>query len=199
MEMNQDPSVSFEIVPMYCISDSLVAVEGYSISSKVFLSTVVGIMIIWIKFACSCPFYSLIPKISMFALAISCLTISNLPWFMVLTFQTPMQYCSLQCQILLSPPDISATEHCFHFGPAPSFFLELFVIAFCSSPVAYWRPSNLGGPSSSVMSFCFFYCSWSSHSKNTGVVCHPISSEPHIVRIFQYDLSILGGLARHGS
>ena len=33
---------------------------------------------------------------SMFTLAISCLTTSNLPWFMDLTFQVPMQYCSLQ-------------------------------------------------------------------------------------------------------
>ena len=31
-----------------------------------------------------------------FTLAISCLTTSNLPWFMDLTFQVPLQYCSLQ-------------------------------------------------------------------------------------------------------
>ena len=30
----------------------------------------------------------------MFTLAISCLTTSNLPWFMDLTFQVPLQYCS---------------------------------------------------------------------------------------------------------
>ena len=35
----------------------------------------------------------LIPKMSMFTLAISCLTTSNLSWFMDLTFQVPMQYC----------------------------------------------------------------------------------------------------------
>jgi len=33
---------------------------------------------------------------STFTLAISHLTTSNLPWFMDLTFQVPMQYCSLQ-------------------------------------------------------------------------------------------------------
>ena len=38
---------------------------------------------------------------SMFTFAISCWTTSNLPWFMDLTFQVPMQYCSLQHQILL--------------------------------------------------------------------------------------------------
>ena len=36
---------------------------------------------------------------SMFPLAISCLTTSNLPWYMDLTFQVPMQYCSFQHQI----------------------------------------------------------------------------------------------------
>ena len=38
----------------------------------------------------------MIPRMLMFTLAISCLTTSNLPWFMDLTFQVPMQYCSLQ-------------------------------------------------------------------------------------------------------
>ena len=33
---------------------------------------------------------------SIFTLAISCLATSNLPWFMDLAFQVPMQYCSLQ-------------------------------------------------------------------------------------------------------
>ena len=41
---------------------------------------------------------------SMFILAISCLTASSFPWFMDLTFQIPMQYCSLQHQTLLPSP-----------------------------------------------------------------------------------------------
>ena len=43
---NRDHSVIFEIAPKYCISDSVVDYEGYSISSKVFLPTVVDIMVI---------------------------------------------------------------------------------------------------------------------------------------------------------
>ena len=35
----------------------------------------------------------------MFTLAIFCLTTSTLPWFMDITFQDPMQYCSLQHQL----------------------------------------------------------------------------------------------------
>ena len=46
---------------------------------------------------------SLIPKMLIFTLVIFCLT--NLPWFMDLTFQIPMQYHFLQLWTLLSPPD----------------------------------------------------------------------------------------------
>ena len=90
---------------------------------------------------------------SMFTLAISCLTTSNLPWFMDLTFQVPTQCFSLQHQILLLSPVPSTTGCCFCFGSIPSFFLELFLHW---SPVAYWAPTNLGSSSFSVWSFCLF-------------------------------------------
>ena len=88
---------------------------------------------------------------SMFTLAISCLTTSNLPWFMDLTFQGPMQYCSLQHWTLLLSPVPPTTGHCFCFDSIPSFFLELFLHW---SPVAYWAPTDLGNFSFSVLSFC---------------------------------------------
>ena len=56
-----------------------------------------------------------------------------------------MQCCSLHHWTLLSPPDPSTAVCYSHCGPATPFFLELLVIAFCSSPVAYWTPSNLRG------------------------------------------------------
>ena len=46
LETNRDHSVIFEIAPKYCISDSFVDYEDYSISSNRFLPTVVDIMII---------------------------------------------------------------------------------------------------------------------------------------------------------
>ena len=46
LEMNRDHSVVFEIASKYCISDSFVDCDGYSISSKGFLPTVVDIMVI---------------------------------------------------------------------------------------------------------------------------------------------------------
>ena len=46
LETNQNHPVVFEIAPKYCILDSSVDYEGYSISSKGFLPTVVDIMLI---------------------------------------------------------------------------------------------------------------------------------------------------------
>ena len=46
LETNRDHSVVFEIAPKYCISDSVVDYDGYSISSKGFLPTVVDTMVI---------------------------------------------------------------------------------------------------------------------------------------------------------
>ena len=40
---NRDHSIVFEIVPKYCILESFVDYEGYSISSKGFLPRVVDI------------------------------------------------------------------------------------------------------------------------------------------------------------
>ena len=48
-------SVVFETVSKYCISDSFVDYDGYSISSKGFLPTVVDIMVILVKFTHSSP------------------------------------------------------------------------------------------------------------------------------------------------
>ena len=90
---------------------------------------------------------------SVFTLAIPCLTTSNLPWFTDLTFQVPMQYWSLEHRTLLPSPVTSTTGHCFHFGSISSFFLELFL--HCS-PVAHWAPTDLGSSSFGVLSFCLF-------------------------------------------
>ena len=119
-------------------------------------------------------FSSLISKISGFTLAVPCLISSNLPWFTDLTFQVPMQYCSLQHWTSLSPPNTSTTEHCFHFGTFTSFFMDLLAIALCSSPVQYLTPSDLGCSSSSVIAICLTICTWGSWGKNTGIVCHSL-------------------------
>ena len=86
-----------------------------------------------------------------FTLAISCLTTSNLPCFMDLTVQVPMQYCSLQHRNLLPSPVTSTTEYCFYFGSVSSFFLELFLHW---SLVAYRASTDLRSSFFIVLSFC---------------------------------------------
>ena len=141
----------------------------------------------------------------MFTLAISYLTTPNLPWSMDLTFQVPMQYCSLQHQTLLSSPVTSTAGHCFHFGSASSLLLELFVHP---SPVAlwgtYWPLKFISAMSScqkicvtrSSVSYLFVFschCSWHFPGKNAEVVCHSLlqsvfcrNCPPWFVRLDQH-------------
>ena len=90
---------------------------------------------------------------STFTLAVSYLTTLNLPWFLDLTFQVLMQYCSSQHRTLLLWLVTSTTWYCFWFGPIPSFFLELFLHW---STVAYWALTDLGNSSFIILSFCLF-------------------------------------------
>ena len=116
-------------------------------------------------------FSSLIPRMSTFTRAISCLTTSNLPWFMDLTFQVPMQYCSLKHLILLLALVTSATGYCFCFCSIASFFLKLFLhdLQQHMGHLPTW-----GVPLSKYYHFAFSYCSWRSQGKNTEVVCHSL-------------------------
>ena len=50
LETNTDHYVFFETASKYCILESFVDYDGYSISSKGFPPTVVDIMVIWVNF-----------------------------------------------------------------------------------------------------------------------------------------------------
>ena len=133
----------------------------------------------------------LIPRMSTFTLTIYCLTTSNLPWFIDLTFQVPMQYCSLQHYFNhLSHPQLVL----FCFSSVSSFFPELFLH---SCPVTYWAPTDLGSSSFSVLSFCLFIL-FIGFSMLLKVFAIPFSSGPRCVRTLHHDLSVLGGPSRHG-
>jgi len=160
----------------------------YSISSKGFLPTV---KILWsseLNSPIPVHFSSLIPKMLMFTLAISCLTTSSLPWFMDLTLQISMQYCSLQHWTLLSPPDTSTTGHCFHFGSASSFLLELFFPCFSSSIL---NTNQSGG----LIFQCHIFLPF--HTVHGVLKARmlkwfsiPFSSGPHFVRTLHHDLPV---------
>ena len=136
---------------------------------------VVAIMVIWIKFTHSSPF--------LFAYSsISCLTTSNLPWFMDLIFQIPMQYCSLQHWTLLPSPVTSTTGHCL----APclhSFWCYFFTLLLWSALGEEshhrdylghedWSFLPWGVHLSVSYIFAFSFCTWGFQGKNTKVVYH---------------------------
>ena len=106
---------------------------------------------------------------------------------MDLTFQLPMQYCSLNHWTLLSPPDISTTGQCCHFGLAFSFLLELFLY---SSPVAYWASTDLGSSFSSVISLLFLTVHGVLKARILKWFAISFSSGPHSVRR-RSDISVI--------
>ena len=90
----------------------------------------------------------------MFTLAISCLTTSNLPWFMDLTFQVPMPHCSLQHRTLL-------ITHHIHNWELFLLWLCLFILSGVISPLfssilGTYRPGEFFF---SILSFCLFILS----------------------------------------
>ena len=118
---------------------------------------------------------------SMFTLAISCLTTSNLPWFMDLTFQVPMQCCSLQHRTLLLSSVTSTTGYCFCFGSISSFFLDLFLYW---SPVAYWTPTDLASSSQCPIFLPFHTVHGVLKAKILKWFAISFSSGPHFVKGF---------------
>ena len=129
---------------------------------------------------------------SIFTLAISCLTTSNLPWFMDPTFQIPMQYHSLQHWTLLLSPVPSTTGCCFCFNSIPSFFLELFLHW---GPVAYWASTDLGSSSFSVLYFCLFIL-FMGFSRQEYWFAIPFSSGPPVCLGWPYAASKIYNLIR---
>ena len=99
---------------------------------------------------------------------------------MDLTFQVPMQYCSLQHWILLLSP-VTSTTGCFCCCCCCCFFLALAPSlhsfwSYFSTLLQYhiWHLSTWGVHLSVSYIFAFSYCSWGSHGKNTEVVCHSL-------------------------
>ena len=90
---------------------------------------------------------------------------------MDLTFQFPMQYCSLHHWTLLLSPVTFTTGYCFCLGSLPSFFLELFL---------HWSPVLLGTywPGEFLFQYPIILPFHTVHGvfqgKNTSVVCHSL-------------------------
>ena len=197
--MNRDHSVIFETAPKYCISDSFVDYEGYSISSKGFLPPTVDIRVIWIKFTHSSPLSSLIPRMLIFILAISCLTTSNLPWLMDLTFQVPMQYWHW----IFTALDLNFISSHIYTWVLLSLWLHPFILSGVISPL--FSSSILGTywPGEFIFQ-CHIFLPFHTvpgvlKARILTWFAIPFSSGPCFVRTLHHDLSILGGPTWHGS
>ena len=106
----------------------------------------------------------------MFALAISCLNISNLPWL--------MEHSRFLCNIPGSyVSDLTPISSHIHNWALFSLWLCLFIVSgvisplFCSSILT---PTDLGSSSFSVISFCLFILFMGFSGNNAEVVCHSL-------------------------
>ena len=190
--MNRDHSVIFEIVPKYCILDSFVDYNGYSFSSKGFLPTVVDIMVIWTKRTHPS---SLVPKMSVFTLAISCLTTSKLA-----LIHGPNIVGSYAILLFTASDFTSITSH-IHNWVLFLVWLCLFIFSGGISPLiscsilGTYRPGQLFFQCPILLPFHTVHGVLKARILKWFAI--PFSSGSHFVRILHHDLSILGGPTRH--
>ena len=140
---------------------------------------------------------------SMFTLAISCLTISNLPWFMGLIFQVPEKYCSVQHHTYFrhkSHPQVGVVLLWLCLFIVSGVISPLISTVYSFSPiVAYWAPTDLGNSLFIVLSFSIFVLFMgflkASILKWFAI---PFSNGQRFVRTLHYDPFILDGHTWHG-
>ena len=147
LKRNRDNSVILEVAPKHYISNSFVEYEGYSISSRIFLPTVVDIWSSGLNFPIPVHFSSLIIKV----LTILHLLLDHFQFTLIHGPNIPGSYAIL----FFTASDFTlATKHinsCASFLLWPSHFIHAEVIALYSSPVTYCAPSNLTGSCSGII------------------------------------------------
>ena len=110
---------------------------------------------------------------------------------MDLTFQVRMQYCSLEHLALLSPSDSSTTVHCFRFGSASSFLLELFSPLFSSSILGTYQPGEFIFQAHVFLPFHTVHGIIKARTLKWFAI--PFSSGPCFFLTLHHDWSIFGG------
>ena len=151
--MIRNHSVIFEIATKYHILDSFVDYEGYSISSKGFLATVVDIIVIWVKFTHSSPFYftdsSNVNVHSCYLLfnrfQFTLIHGPNIPGSYAILFFTALDFTSITSHI--------------HSWALFLLWLCLFTLSEVISTLfysRYWASTDLWSSSFSVLAFCLF-------------------------------------------
>ena len=132
-------------------------------------------------------FSLLIPKMSIFTLAISCLITSNLPCFKYLTFQVPMQ-------IALYSMDFSSTSSHIHNWVLLFLWLHLVILSGVISPLISSSLLGTYPPGELIFQCPIFLPFHTVHGVLKARILKwfaiPFSSG-HFVRTFHHDLSIL--------
>ena len=131
---------------------------------------------------------------STFTLAISCLTTSNLPQFIDLTFQVSMQYCYLQ----LEPASIT---HHIHNWVLFLLWLHLFILSGVISPLISSSILCTYRPGEFIFQCPIFLPFYTVHGVLKARILKwfaiPFSSGPHPVRPLHHNPSVLVGPTWH--
>ena len=129
-------------------------------------------------------FSSLIPIMSAFTIAISCLISSNLPELVDLAFQIPSNIALYSIGPCFHHQ--SHSQLCVVFALAP--FVHSFWSYFSTDiPQHIGQLSTWGDHLSVSYHFTFSHCSLGSQDKNAEVVCIPFFSGPHFVRTLHHE------------
>ena len=121
----------------------------------------------------------------------------NLPWFMDLTFQVPMQYCCLQDQTLLPPPTYINNWALFWLRLHLFFLSGVISSLFFSSILGTYWPGEFIFQCPIILPFHTVHDVLKARILKWFII--PFSSGPHFVRTVHHDLSILVGTTWHGS
>ena len=120
----------------------------------------------------------------------------NLPWFTDLTFQVPMQYCSLQHRTLFPSPVTSTTGHLFLLWCC-LFILSGLISPFFSSSIlgTYWSGEFIF---QCPICLPFHTVHGVLKARTLKWFAIPFSSRPCFVRTLHHDSTVLRGATQHG-
>ena len=139
-------------------------------------------------------FSLLIPGISTFTLAISCLTTSNLPWFMDLAW--------ILCNIALYSIGLASITSPIHNWALFLLWLHLFILSGVISPLISSSILGTYWPGEFLFQYLIILPSHTDHGVLKARILKwfaiPFSSGPHSVRPLHHDPSALGGPTQHG-
>ena len=127
---------------------------------------------------------------SMFTLAISCLTTSNLPWSMDLTFQVPMHYCSYSIRLYLHHQSHPQLGVLFLLWLCLSILSGIISSLFSSSILGTYQPGEFIFQCHIFLPFHTVHAIVKARILKWFAI--PFSSGPPLVRSLQHDLSVLG-------